>query len=140
MNFPKIPNMKTLKQKQTVQDIKNYLVDRFDVDKDCVDNFVFFINKDIKEKHELYKNITSPYTNDELENSMDFSDSSNTNLLKTKFSSRCYYPDLNFEEQMEQEFQDFLDILLQDGQQYLQQCIKIDDFYRLFAPFYHPMF
>ena len=140
MNFSKIPNIKTLKQKQCFQNIKNYLLDRFVVDKDCVDNFLLFFNKNTKEKHALYKNFTSPYSNDELENSIDFSDSPNTNLLKTKFSSKCYYPDLNFEKQMEEEFKYFRDILLQDGQHHLHQSIEIDDFYRLFAPFYHPMF
>ncbi len=132
--------MQKMKQQQLEQDIKNYLINNFDVNENIVANFQLFLNKDIKQKQKLYTKIISPYTNDELENSIDFSDASNSNFLRTRNPSRCYYPDLNFEKQMKEDFEDFCNILLQDGQHFLYQSIKIDDFYRLFAPFYHPIF
>ena len=103
--------------------------------------FLLFLNKDMLQKHELYKNKSFIlFSNDELDYALDYSDTPTSNLLKTRNPRKLYYPDLEFETQMTKDFEDFRQILLQDQQEFLYQSVKIDDFYRLFAPYYQPMF
>ena len=139
--FVKIPNGKQLKNKNLQQNIKSYLQEYFDLDQKVIDMFLLFLNKDMLQKHELYKNKSFIlFSNDELDYALDYSDTPTSNLLKTRNPRKLYYPDLEFETQMTKDFEDFRQILLQDQQEFLYQSVKIDDFYRLFAPYYQPMF
>jgi len=119
--------------------ISKYLQDNFDVDNESVELFLKFLGKSLHEKNSLYKNYDMKLYR--------FSDS----LFESEFSSEEetdvkkkseYYnlPDIDFENQMMEEFKMFKEKLLEDGQSYLYFNTFLDDFYRLFARCYNPVF
>jgi hypothetical protein len=119
--------------------ISKYLQDNYDVDRESVELFLKFIGKSLHEKIMLYKNydVRIYRFSDSLFDS-EFSSEEETDIKK----KAEYYnlPDIEFENEMREEFQMFREKLLEDGQSYLYFNTFIDDFYRLFARYYNPVF
>ncbi len=119
--------------------ISKYLQDNFDVDNESVKLFLKFLGKSLHEKISLYKNydIKLYRFSDSLFES-EFSSEEETDMKK----KAEYYnlPDMDFENQMMEEFKMFKEKLLEDGQSYLYFNTFLDDFYRLFAIYYNPVF
>jgi hypothetical protein len=127
------------KQKQQRENLIKYL-SSYDIDDESLNLFLTFYKKDIKEKHTLYQSPTYklpcietdiyaydlPYDD---ENYSYDDDVQPTNI-----------PDLDFEYEMRQDFESFKSICLDDNMLDLYYNIQIDDFYRLFAPNYNPVF
>ena len=121
-----------------------YLKTNFDINDETLDYFLSLLGKSLKEQHEIYKkkstllkfNNTNLTQDNNYDTLSDFSSDEEYVNVKPCFN----FPDLEFENKMREEFQEFLIILQQDQQDFLFNNIKIDDFYRLFAPFYNPIF
>lgn len=124
-------------------DIKSYLSNNYDIKDEQIDLFLKVLGKPLEEKIILYskgeyKLQTIVIKDDDLCAESDISDSNSNITLRNK--DNVYFPDLNFEEEMRQQFQRFCNILEEDNQLYIRQHITIDDFYLLFAPYYNPVF
>jgi hypothetical protein len=125
--------------------VTEYLKTNFEVEDETINYFLLFVGKSLKETHEIYKknptllkfNTTKSiiYENN-YDVQSDYSSDEECERLKPIFN----FPDIGFENQMRQEYKDFLNILQEDQQDFLFNNTKIDDFYRLFAPFYNPIF
>lgn len=123
--------------------IKSYLSNNYDIKDTQIDLFLKVLGKPLEEKILLYskgeyKLQSIVIKDDDLCTESDISDSNSNIKLKNK--DNIYFPDLNFEEEMRQQFKRFCDILEEDNQLYIRQNITIDDFYLLFAPYYNPVF
>jgi hypothetical protein len=131
------------KQYQIRTSAYKYLKNNFEIDDETLEYFLSLLGKSLKEQHEIYKKKSNllkfNMTNLTYENYDTLSDnSSDEEYINVK---PCLnFPDLDFENKMREEFQEFLIILQQDQQDFLFNNVKIDDFYRLFAPFYNPIF
>jgi len=119
--------------------ISEYLQNNFDVDDDSIELFLKFLGKSLHEKISLYKyhNIRLYRFSDNLFES-EFSSEEETDVKKK--SEYYNLPDMEFENQMMEEFKIFKGKLLEDGQSYLYYNTFLDDFYRLFARYYNPIF
>jgi hypothetical protein len=125
------------KQKEQRKQLVYYL-SSYDVDDESIKLFLTFYKKDIKEKHALYQSplYKLPYIEIDIpdlpyddENYTYDDDIQNINL-----------PNLELEDEMRNDFETFKSICLEDNMLDLYYNIQIDDFYRLFAPNYNPVF
>lgn len=121
--------------------IRSYLTEKYDLDKTTIKNFLAFYKKSTKEKLGLYKQ--DKY---KVENFIDTNDSTylpfDDDNLENNFNDEVSYnfPDLIFENEMLHGFEQFKIQCLDDKMIDLYYNIQIDDFYRLFAPYYNPIF
>lgn len=137
-----------MKTKET----KAYLLKNYNIDIATLDTFFVFLGKSIQDKYKLYKKNKYSLKKNEItiEEDCDYSEEESPEIFeknefsifsnKTENMINYEFPDIEFENQMNDEFEVFKDILEQDNQYYLRNNIKIDDFYRLFAPYYNPVF
>lgn len=119
--------------------IMKYLQDKYEVDDESVNLFLLFLGKSLKEKSLLYKKRDLQLENlNESSYESEYSSDDDENSLKRA----VYYntPDIEFEHEMRNDYEIFKNELRNDGQNYLYYNIFIDDFYRLFARFYNPVF
>lgn len=137
-----IPNKRFLKE----TNIKNYIKNTFDVDDENINNFIRNLGKNLKEKSLMNSKRKDKNNNSESEESYqlcfsesDFSEHE-TYFRQKKNNKHFYFPDLQYEDSMQQQFKMFCDILEQDNQLFIRHLVQIDDFYRLFDPNYNPVF
>lgn len=121
-----------------------YLKTNFEIDDETLDYFLLFLGKSLKEQHEIYKKKSTllkfNMINLTLDNNYDTLSDHSSDEEYVNIKSHLNFPDLEFENTMREEFKDFLNILQQDKQDFLFNNVKLDDFYRLFAPHYNPIF
>lgn len=137
------PFLFSTKHYQTKNKIKNYLQLNFDIDNTTFDIFITFFNKSLHEKIELYKKqeykiIKPQIFLEDMSDSESDSSTYSTNEYNEKKNS--LFPNIEFEDDMFNDYNEFLQILNNDGQDFLFNNTKIDDFYRLFANYYEPIF
>jgi hypothetical protein len=123
-------------KKKTIID---YLQSNFDVDIESIELFLKFLGKNLHEKKMLYENSNIQlYKINDIFFESEFSSEEETSI---KRNSEYYnIPDIDFENQMMEEFDIFKNKLRDDNQNYLYYNTHLDDFYRLFARFYNPVF
>lgn len=128
-------------KKQEREKLKHYLQHNYNIDDETLNLFLTFYKKDITDKHTLYKKNT--YKLPRLD--MDFTDynlpyEDEVSYIDDDVKLFDNLPDLEFEKEMIEDFNTFKTICIQDKMLDLYSNIKIDDFYRLFAPNYNPVF
>ena len=134
MNKPTIFRQLNKKRNRN-QNIKYYLLDNFDVQEDDVDYFLVFLGCTLDEKWKMYQELKPDIKKYEKSEKTEFEQDENENL-----KNDIFVPDLIFEKEMRESFDTFINILKDDNQDYLYHNCKIDDFYRLFARHYNPVF
>jgi hypothetical protein len=137
--FLKIKNNRLIRE----NNIREYLKNNFNVENSNISLFLLFLGKDLQTKIKLEQSFNNPSNEENLFNlcysESDFSE--NESYIRTKkIKSNIYFPDLEYEEEMRNQFNIFCDLLEQDNQYYIREHIKLDDFYRLFDPEYKPVF
>lgn len=128
------------KKRQEIETLKTYLLQHYDIDNDTFNLFLTFYKKDIKEKHILYKSNKYKLPCFDIEsctNDLPY-DEEETNYDDDELIINL--PDIDFEYEINQDFNTFKSLCLQDNMLDLYYNIKIDDFYRLFASNYNPVF
>jgi hypothetical protein len=124
------------KKRNRNQNIKRYLLDNFDVQEDDVDYFLVFLGCTLNDKWKMYQELKSDIKKYEKYDRIDFDQDDNNENLKNDI----FVPDLIFENEMRESYNTFINIIKDDNQDYLYHNCKIDDFYRLFARHYNPVF
>ena len=137
--FLRIKNNRLIRE----NNIREYLKNNFNVENANISLFLLFLGKDLQTKIKLEQSCNNPSNEENLYNlcysESDFSENE-TYIRTKKIKSNIYFPDLEYEEEMRNQFNTFCDLLEQDNQSYIREHIKLDDFYRLFDPEYKPVF
>jgi len=120
---------------------KKRLVDylsSYDVDDKSINLFLTFYKKDIKEKHFLYQSTDYKLPNVEIDiHDLPYDEE---NYTYDDDIQTINFPDLEFENEMRKDFETFKSLCFEDNMLNLYYNIQLDDFYRLFAPNYNPVF
>lgn len=125
------------KQKEQLKRTIEYL-SSYDVNEESIKLFLTFYKKDIKEKHILYKHPEYKLSSIEIDiPDLPYDDENYTYDDETQSIN---FPDLEFENEMKTDFETFKSICLEDNMLDLYYNVKLDDFYRLFANNYNPVF
>lgn len=120
-------------KKQLIKYLSSY-----DIDDNSIKLFLTFYKKDIKEKHILYQSPEHKLPNIEIDiPDLPYEDE---NYNYEDDIQTINFPDLEFENEMRTDFETFKSICLEDKMLDLYYNIQLDDFYRLFAPNYNPVF
>lgn len=126
-------NKQTEQMKRIIQYLSSY-----GVDDDSINLFLTFYKKDIKEKHVLYKSTEYKLPSIEIDiTDLPYDDE---NYTYDDEIQTINFPDLEFENEMRTDFEKFKSLCFEDNMLDLYYNIQLDDFYRLFASNYNPVF
>jgi hypothetical protein len=127
------------KQRKQKEQLVTYL-SLYNIDIETINTFLTFYKKNIKEKHTLYESPIYKLPCIETDTYDLPYDEENYTYYDDDDQTINNLPDLDFENEMRQDFETFKSICLEDNMLDLYNNIQLDDFYRLFAPNYNPVF